>query len=273
MNKTLKDFLKHSDEFHDYIEKFCIILSVETIEEKMLELQAEIKTIQAVAKRMADVSNIAARIITRKKQEKKINTKNTKFIDPYPSERDHATLRNIYPDSIKKISPTIDLMVKYVPNIEDIPVTNLYYVENLKQFAVNINGIIIKGNLANIVEYQTEKSARCEYGIECKTFIKDSKCKYYHEPEDYIKLKREPIEEMRNFTVGSWLYSKTKKCKNYFTRHIGNYANLEYDLNTLKKVQYREEIDNREGQLIHDILIYMILNTKGFLEKYPHWIK
>ena len=44
-----------------------------------------------------------------------------------------------------------------------------------------------------------------------------------------------------------------------------------YDLNTLKRVQYREEITNREGQLIHDLLIYMILNARGLLERYPHW--
>ena len=65
---------------------------------------------------------------------------------------------------------------------------------------------------------------------------------------------------------------KTRKAlfsKNYntaFTRHIGSANTLLYDLSVLKSKQYLDEISTREGQLMHDILIYLILHNKGMLE-------
>jgi hypothetical protein len=97
-------------------------------------------------------------------------------------------------------------------------------------------------------------------------------CKYYHDVRDYqSNNKPVPIDNHRNFTVGSWIYSKTKNPRTYFARHLGSKDRLLYDLQTLKYVQYKNEISNREGQLIHDLLIYMILNNQGLLKNHPHW--
>ena len=277
MDITLRDYLKMADEAHDYVDKFLIGLSTNKLEEKVISLQASIKNIQAVAKRIADVSNIINQLIMYRKSILPVNDKKSlNNIDPYPTENDHAVLRMVYQnkDESKYIIDKISLPVKIVDNISEIPVNNLYYISSIKQYAINIAGIIIKGNLANIVNYQTEKSARCEYGVECKSFTKSKTCKYYHDPEDYIKLNLPVPEEndnIRNFTVGSFLYSKNRRPKTYFTRHVGSRDTLTYDLDMLKTVQYREEVSNREGQLIHDLLIYMILHHKGLLERYPHW--
>jgi hypothetical protein len=275
MDQTLRDYLKFADDAHDYVDKFCIALGTQKLEEKVQSLQISIKTIQSVAKRMADVSNIINQIILHRKVIIPANRKTLKSIDPYPTENDHAVLRSIYPDpkESKQIIDDIKIQVKSVPSVLEIPINYIYYIENLKQYAININGVIIKGGLSNIVNYQTEKSARCEYGIECKRFKKDTTCKYYHDSEDYIKLdKSVPDDNIRNYTVGSWMYSKNKRPKTYFTRHVGSKDMIIYDLDMLKKVQYREEISNREGQLIHDLLIYLLLHNKGLLERYPHWI-
>ena len=205
---------------------------------------------------MADVSNIINQYILYRKQS---NKEKAQHIDPYPTENDHGSLRTMFPSKSesKQIVGNIAINVKYVPSTSDIPVNNLYYVESTKQYAINIAGIIIKGDLSNIVDYQTPNSARCEYGIDCRSFKKGQPCKYYHDPEDYLKLGFKcPESATRNFTVGSWLYSKNKRPKTYFTRHIGSKDSILDDLATLKKLQYREEISNREGQLIHDLLIY-----------------
>lgn len=272
MNNTLKDYLKQADDAHEYLDKFCIALSTETLEEKILELQIAIKNIQSVAKRIADVSNIATRILNRKKATKRnTSVKSSKVIDPYPSEFDHVTLRTLYPEKEVTIVNNISVPVKIVETLSDIPVTYMYYIPKLNQFALNVNGVILKGNLGNLVEYQTENSARCEYGVECRSFTKKIKCPYYHDPEDFIKHNLPVPDDVRSFTIGSWLYSKNRNPRTYFTRHLGSKDSLSYDLHNLKKVQYREEISNREGQLIHDLLIYMILNSKGLLERYPHW--
>lgn len=269
MDKTLKEYLKQADNTHEFLDNFCIALSPKLLEEKILELQSSIKILQSISKRIADVSNIATRILRHKKT---IDKQTEKFIDPYPTSEDHGILRTLYPEEKKQIVKDIQIPTKVVEKISDIPISNLYYVKELKQYAININGIIIKGNLGNIVNYKDKFTNRCEYGTECRSFKKHVSCPYYHDPEDYIKNGKEVPDIERNFTAGSWMYSKTKTPKTYFCRHLGSKNRLIYDLQTIKKVQYREEISNREGQLIHDLLIYMILNSKGLLERYPHWV-
>ena len=274
MDRTLRSFLQQADDLHESLEKYCVALTAEQIEEKVLELQSAMKTIQSVVYQMANVSNIATRVANRKRKTKAKNeTSDRPVIDPYPTEHDIGTLRSVNPQESKEIMTGITIPIRTVATAKEIPVSNLYYVEEMKQYAINIEGIILRGDLCNITDYQTELSAVCEYGISCKSFQKHTKCPYYHDPSDYIYHKQEIPTSRRNFTIGSWIYSKKKTPKTYFTRHLGSRDRLMYDLATLKRVQYREEIYNREGQLIHDLLIYMILNSKGLLERYPHWQK
>lgn len=277
MDITLREYLSAADAAHDYVDKLGIILSVDKLEEKVAALQLSIKNIQAVAKRMADVSNIINQVILHRKAiipNKIPSYAKLATVDPYPTENDHAVLRTVYPakEESRSVVPGVTIPVRHVEHLHQIPISSIYYVNSTKQYAINISGIVLKGDLANIVEYQTEKSARCEYGTECKSFKNCTACKYYHDAEDYIKLSLPvPDDNTRCFTVGSYLYSKNKRPKTYFTRHIGSKDSLLYDLDTLKTIQYREEVANREGQLIHDLLIYLILHHKGLLERYPHW--
>ncbi len=286
MDRTLKSYLQQADDLHNYLEKYCVILTAAQIETKVTELQAAIKTLQTVSYQLANVSNIATRVIIKKRRHKTsksddkypdeysgdpLGIVSKKAIDPYPSECDIGTLRSLNPEKSIEIIKGVHIPIQLVESINEIPVSNIYFVEDLKQFAINIGGIVIRGNLGNIVNYQTKYSAICEYGSNCKSFIKKIECPYYHDPLDFKKNKMPIPDITRNFTVGSWVYSKKKTPKTYFARHIGSKDRLIHDLNTLKRVQYRDEIANRETQLIHDLLIYMILNARGFLERYPHW--
>ncbi len=267
MDRSLRSYLQQADDTHEYLEKYFVGLTGKQIEGKIHELQASIKTLQTVAYQLANVSNIATRSLRNKKHI-------PKAIDPYPSEYDPGTLRSQSAVDVKELISGITIPVKTVDNVGDIPTSHIYYVNKLKQYAINIEGIIIQGNLGNIVEYKVNNSAACEYGSSCKSFTKNITCPYYHPPSDYISLNKPvPDDNIKNFTVGSWIYSKTKTPKTYFTRHIGSKDRLIYDLNTLKKVQYRDEISNREGQLIHDLMIYMILNSRGLLERHVPWLK
>ena len=89
-----------------------------------------------------------------------------------------------------------------------------------------------------------------------------------HQSEDYIKLELDVPNETRNFTVGSWLCNHSKK---QFNRHIGSKDNIIQDLITINHDQYKDEIITREHQLIHDILIYLILNNQGLIQRYSPW--
>ncbi len=269
MDRTLRSYLQQADDAHEYLEKFYIALPVNKIEEKVIELQSAIKTIQAVAYQLANVSNIINRAALTKRRNKDLDV--SPHINPYPTENDIGTLRSLNPIESKEVAAGISVPVRIVETINDIPASNIYYVNELNQYAINIAGIVIRGNLGNIVDYKTENSAKCEYGINCKSFTNKTQCPYYHDPLDYKHHKISKPNNIRNFTTGSWIYSKKKTPRTYFTRHIGSGDRLIYDLKTLKKVQYREEISNREGQLIHDLLIYMILNERGLLERYTHW--
>jgi hypothetical protein len=267
MDITLREYLAMADVIHDQVIKFGVAMRPEKLQEKVNELHIGIKNIQSVAKRMADVANITNQLALFMKPKVSLE-----MVNPYPTANDHAVLRVHEPDEKMDVLEGIEIPVKIVTSCSEIPINHIYYIEDLKQYAINVAGVIIKGNLGNIVEYQTERSARCEYGIKCKSFDKDIPCKYYHDPEDYIARGILVPELLRNYTVGSWMYSKNKRsAKTYFTRHIGNRATMRYDLAMLKRLQYREEVANREGQLIHDLITYMILHSKGMLERYPHW--
>jgi len=253
---NLEDYLKNADDIYNEIVKFHIIMKQDDIDNKILEIQSGIKIIQAVAKKMADISNSIKRINNRKKI--MLNgTDSYKFIDPYPNIETHGVIRNHLMKKIN-INPDIKIPVVIVQKEEFIPTSFIYYIEETQQFAVNINGFNIKGNLGNILEYGNEKTSLCEYRSECKTI---NKCKYYHPPEDYIKLNIPIVHQIRNFTVGSWIYSKKNNIK--YNRHIGNGASLHSDIENLKKDSYIEEIETRKSQMIHDILVYITIQQKN----------
>ena len=268
MDKTLRSYLQQADDVHEYLEKYCISLSADQIEEKVRELQASIKTLQSVSYQLANISNIANRVVHNKRKHKE---KNTKFIDPYPTEYDIGVLRSLNPVSTYEIVKGINIPIKLVQTSSEIPVCNLYYVADIKQFAINIEGIVIRGNLGNISDYKAEGTAFCEYGTDCNSFKSKTDCPYYHDPTDFIKHGLPVPDKIKNFTTGSWIYSKKKNPRTYFTRHIGSKDRLIVDINTLKLVQFREEVLNRESQLIHDLIIYMALNSRGLLTRYHPW--
>ena len=351
MDHTLRQYLALADSIHNNVDHYAVALNINQLQNMVNKLQLGIKTIQSVAKRMADINNVVNRVMQYKKatifklktdkttidkiidktaidktaidktaidktannktivdktiadkttadkslnKTKKVENKvaeindNNKIadniqidflkheiVDPYPSENDCAILRVLYPlkEESKELLDGIVLPVRIVQKATDIPVSPIYYIRELKQYAININGVVIKGNLGNITEYQTKYSARCDYSTECKSFITGKPCNYYHDVEDYVKLNLPIPDIIRNFTIGSFIYSRNLRPKTYFTRHVGSYDTLATDLQNLRKIQYREEISNREGQLIHDLLIYMILHSKGLLERYPHFGK
>ena len=264
MDTTLREYLKQADDIHNFIEKFYMETPAYALENKINQIHISIKNIQSVAKRLADIANIITRLT-------RIKKKDIKTLDPYPKETDHAVLRTMYSEEKKEIVDEVSISTKTVEFVKDLPINNLYYVESLKQYAININGIIIKGNLGNIVNYRDKYSARCEYGIYCKSFKNKKECEYYHDPEDYIYHKQQVPDIVRNYTAGGWLYCNKKKPSTYYTRHIGSKDKISYDLAMLKKTQYIEEVSIREGQLIHDLLIYLILNQEGLLERYNPW--
>ena len=70
MDKTLREYLQQADDAHEYLEKFFIVMNINQIEDKVLEIQSSIKTLQSVAYQLANISNIMNRALLIKKKYK-----------------------------------------------------------------------------------------------------------------------------------------------------------------------------------------------------------
>ncbi len=260
MEKSLDEILAKADRYHNQLLTFCVVIKPSDIEDRIIDLQNDIRTLQGLAKHLADISNLYNTVLLQKRSIGSI-----KYIDTYPTENDHVLLRE---KETKELVPGLDIPVKTVDTLKEIPISYMYYVEELKQYVINIGGVNIKGNLADIKDYGAVKSAICCKGITCENI---NECKFYHEPEDFIKMGLPVAEQKRVFTNGSWLYAGNKKMP--YARHIGNGSTLLTDIRRLKMKQYNNEVNIREGQLIHDLLIYMTLYDQNMIKKYSHWIK
>ena len=262
---SIRDLLTQVDTIHAEVDRCAIFISSESLEAKVAAIQSMIRDIQSVAKYMADVSNEINQIAIFKK--KQLETQNTnrqsavKYINPYPQSRDHAVVRVKYADQEREIAPNISIPIRIVDTEASIPVTHVYYVKELETYAINIDGVLIKGEVCDILPYGSARTAMCSYGSACK---KKLVCQYYHE-NDGLR---------RAFTPGSWIYNPValrNRPAKYYTRHIGNSASLSVDMKLMSKSHYAEEVKTRECQLIHDLLIYMALNKHGLLADYKSW--
>jgi len=198
--------------------------------------------------------------------------------ETYPQSDDWRQLQKAPGKTKKKIAPGVEMNVEVVETLEQIPDTPLYWVNSLQQFAISINGTILRGNIGNIYEKNTASGM---FNIkECRNYEKCLKrkrrCKYFHDPLKIKKMNAEAKDPIRNFTNSSWLFtSSPKNVKNINLRHIGNRNTLGNDLYLMKYDKtYPVEANSRFYQTMHDLLVlltmdqYNLLNTPSdFLEK------
>ncbi len=84
--------------------------------------------------------------------------------------------------------------IKIVNSIKEIPNYSLYWINGLNQFAIKINGIVLKGNLSNIYEFKEIKEDNikrqyyCKYKKQCKKILNNELCDYHHDINDLYEL-------------------------------------------------------------------------------------
>lgn len=155
----------------------------------------------------------------------------------------------------------IDISEKDLDLIENAPI---YYINETQQYCIKINNNIITGNISNIFnknEHQKKeitKVTKCK-STNCTGLFYNKLCKFYHEGEN------------RNFTNYSWNHvSKNKLGKCELKNNMLNFKKYDLDntrfvgsLDTLVEDLPFSSINEkklRSGQLMHDILLYMILS-------------
>jgi hypothetical protein len=276
MDKSLYEILKRADFIFDEINNS--IPSKKTLKSYIEELQLSIRTIQSVAMRMADISNTIQRNIDNREKTFGLSKPILKEIDPFPCHNDHVILRGKYVYDKCEIMQNLHVPAKKVQDISQIPISNLYYVENLQQFAISVNGMIITGNLGSFSE--KTRVAHCKYGTKCRNILESHKCEYYHNAQDIAatmsktqpeELKKALVQNVCNFSPGAWIYTPhLRKKTNECMRHIGGRDTILYDLEIIKndKFAYNLEIRRRQAQIMHDYITLCILLSKGFVPEY-----
>jgi len=152
--------------------------------------------------------------------------------------------------------PIITISEKCLDTINNTPI---YLIKETNEYCLKINNKLIKGNIGNITN-NNEKIRKCNR-VHCnQKYFKKNNCKFYHENND-----------IRNFPTYSWTYNITNKlgkikCYNNSihihnydlenTRFIGSLETLNEDL-ILTNISEKKL---RNKQLMHDILLYQILD-------------
>lgn len=149
----------------------------------------------------------------------------------------------------------LNIPVIVVEDKETIKNTPIYYIKNIDKFAIKINNKLIMGNLGNIYNKHSENKSKVN---KCyKVYCNKKNCNFYH--------------NNRNFMNYSWIHSTSYKNSNikkvnkdYIlnndtsnTRFLGSKDTLMNDIIYTNS----NERDLRNSQLMHDILIYQILDN------------
>jgi hypothetical protein len=172
-----------------------------------------------------------------------------------------------------------------VANLRDIPECPIYYIKPYKQYALNIGGLILRGNIGNI--YNSNMVSKnntlpnltyCKHKNHCTKLLSGKSCKYYHDPADLVELKNSGLisESLytnqckpRNFINTSWIYTEyPEKASNLNMRHFGSRDTLSHYI-SLAKIEDNPRFSiyyhNYADQCIHDILVMYALYANGLV--------
>jgi hypothetical protein len=291
MDLTLKQYITKSDDIHRKLESVDNLIHFNEMKKYISELESLVKQLQIVSMKITNIHNICKnkykqRLLAFKQ---KINTID---IDVKPGANDWAYInRSINKNSITHmLAPDINVNIKTVKSLDEIPNTPMYWVSDIQQFAMHLNGVIFRGNIGNIYDkhnIQTNSNINqtiiCSYGNSCQKILHGEPCKFYHDPVDLHKVMTEKkisretyfayCNKHRNFVNTSWVYTDIQhNQKNKSMRHFGsrNTLNHEFNLMRLNNSNSNEiNISNYRHQCMHDILVIFGLNQCGLLKDYP----
>lgn len=216
-----------------------------------------------------------------------------KYISKRYNESDNKKKKLWNPVSIlyetHDIAKNVKVHTKTVDNIYEMRKCDLYWVKNINQFAININGVIFRGNVGNIYNKDTIQSNSnvnqtiiCKNKNKCKTLLNGKVCKFYHDPLDLVCLlhKKEITQEIfdlyksqnRNFINTTWLYTDLPfNKKNINMRHFGSQELLsnEFELLKINNPNIKKHmIDNYQHQTMHDMLVILGLHGNELIDSY-----
>lgn len=161
----------------------------------------------------------------------------------------------------------------------NVNTTTVHLVNETNQYKLQINDLILLGNIGNIYDknillndrIQAHQVVCCKYGNTCKNILSEVYCKYYHEPQYLLVLKNKKlisskfyektIKYIRNFSNTAWVYSSIYAPN---TRCIGSKTSLLNDIQIAHISQkYKDNIENMKQQVMHDLLVLLTLSENN----------
>ena len=290
MDLTLKQIIKKVDLISCNVSKLNNIINQNEIKKYLIELNNILNQVQIVSAKTLNIYNICKNtyMIPTLIHSLKLNndTNNSdQIFKQFPNDNSANTI-------YKQLTHDIPIYVKIVDNIKDIPFTPLYWVNQTNQFAININGVILRGSVGNIYDKTYIQSNKiinqvviCKKNNLCQNVLNNEICKFYHDPEDLLKLvnlNKMSIELFnkyktlnRNYLNTDWIYTNRY---NNSMRHFGSRNTLNYEcdmikFNNITNNQKKSNdilndipsIKNFKQQCMHDILVIMGLNQVGLI--------
>ncbi len=245
-------------------------LSFEKLEEISILIENYDLSINKIKNTIKQIDNIKSQFkfiylnkiknIKHSKDEHLVVNKNDTITNEFQIENVNLTHKEENKNKKYYNTPVIIISEKSINNIINTPI---YLIKETNEFCIKINNKLIKGNIGNIVDKKNKKKIKKCNRLYCNnTFFNKIECKYYHDNN----------KEIRNFPDYSWkpvLKNKLGKVKHKNknviidkydienTRFIGSLDSLNYDL-TLTS-EYEKKLRNK--QLMHDILLYQILDN------------
>lgn len=137
---------------------------------------------------------------------------------------------------LQEVAPGISMRTVTVPSEEFIPDSPLYYIRATGEYAVKIQGCVVRGVLRNIEENST-KSVKCRVA-DC------AGCKWGHDSD-------------AAWSVGNFMYTtRPLSHKNLHMRHIGSRDRLRTEIVNATRC----EKESRGRQVAHDLLVQLCIN-------------
>lgn len=260
MNITLQEYSNKADLLHQDL------LSSDFLATKKIlsELETYIKCIQSVSFKIAIIYN-----------KFKTDIKNSNYgqlveKDKKSDDDLQYISKNV---SNTEVSPGIFVDTIVLKTVDQIPNSQLYWIESISQFAFKINNVLFRGNIGNIFEKLVYAYGyiKCKDANKCKHILKKRKCRYYHDPLELYNDTKISIKNgeqyIKNFSQSSWLYtSDSRKKKNMNMRRIGNRNTLSTDLEILKMDSNKHiDVDNLLNQSMHDLLTILCMDKYNLI--------
>lgn len=262
MNKTLNDYINRANEIQNNKTR-CIRYNIKTINQsEKNELMHMIDNLEKALRIVKTTYNYIS------------NAEN--LIHMEKSQVDDNPVNNIILKNVKSLAFFDE------SSIRNISKNVLYWLPELNQYIININNMILRGNIGNIYDKKIIQNNKikahqvviCAEANNCKNVLSEQYCKFWHDPVDLIVLKDNKIisdeyyyrtiQHTRNFANTSWIYSSDKPTANSNMRHIGAASRLRNDI-ALCKISniYKTQIKNLKAQIMHDLLILLTLHEQG----------